>query len=181
MRESEKLVVGERERDNVETSSPMPQHNFELNVLVYLKILAQLRRPGSERKEGGEEGEGRLDETLPIFAPFPPPIASLRNLEPLCQSTAGTISGNRPKASRLFQPSSRKRTGREKDRKRTEREQRERSEKESGRREGAAAAAAGSGRGEPGQDDIFLSSHYLILRLLLILRALPWLPHLSAP
>lgn len=53
-------------------------------------------------------------------------------------------------------------------------------EKADGGKAGCMAAVGGS-RAEPGQDDIFLSSHYLILRLLLILRALPWLPHLSAP
>jgi len=57
-----------------------------------------------------------------------------------------------------------------------------------GRRKRADGAKAREGRGvdrraaaEPGQDDIFLSSHYLILRLLLILRALPWLPPLKCP
>ncbi|TGZ52614.1 hypothetical protein DBV15_07105 [Temnothorax longispinosus] len=57
-----KYLSGEREK------LVCRRHNFEQNVLVYLKILARLRRPG---RDGS-------DETLPIFAPFPPPITPLR-------------------------------------------------------------------------------------------------------
>jgi len=70
----------------------------------------------------------------------------------------------------------------EEDGKRVERERaapkgrRKRAERVKAREDSCERAAA-----EPGQDDIFLSSHYLILRLLLILRALPWLPPLECP